>query len=105
MNCCPCLLSDGVQISSFEINGRQIMEVLILTFIVLTLLVVGMSVGVMMGRKPIAGSCGGMSAVGMDTACDICHGDKDICDEEQEKSKTRQDDMSQALAYEVKAKG
>jgi len=81
------------------------MEVMILTFIVLSFLVVAMSVGVMMGRKPIAGSCGGMSAVGMDTACDICHGDKDICDEEQEKSKGKQSALSQDLAYEAKAKG
>ncbi|WP_151704513.1 (Na+)-NQR maturation NqrM [Nitrincola alkalilacustris] len=80
------------------------MEVMILTFVVLTLLVVGMSVGVMMGRKPIAGSCGGMSAVGMDTACDICHGDKDICDEEQEKNKSMREDASHELAYEAKAK-
>ncbi|WP_409526073.1 (Na+)-NQR maturation NqrM [Nitrincola sp. MINF-07-Sa-05] len=80
------------------------MEVMFLTFLVLTFLVVAMSVGVLMGRKPIAGSCGGMSALGMDTACDICHGDKDVCDEEQEKNKSMRNDASEELAYEAKAK-
>ena len=44
------------------------METLILSFVVLILIVVGMAVGVLMGRKPIAGSCGGMTALGMDVA-------------------------------------
>lgn len=42
-----------------------------------------MSVGVIMGRKPIAGSCGGMSALGVDTACDICGGNTAKCDSNQ----------------------
>lgn len=81
------------------------MEVMIMTFVILSLLVVAMSVGVMMGRKPIAGSCGGMSAVGMDKACDICHGDKNVCDEEQEKRKSGRGAAGVDLAYEAKAKG
>jgi hypothetical protein len=35
-----------------------------------------------MGRKPISGSCGGMSSLGMEVACDICGGDKGKCEEE-----------------------
>ena len=34
------------------------------------------------GRSPIKGSCGGMGALGIDTACEICGGDPKRCDEE-----------------------
>ncbi|MFP8966075.1 (Na+)-NQR maturation NqrM [Pokkaliibacter sp. CJK22405] len=61
------------------------MKVLVLTFVLLLLVVAGMAVGVIMGRKPIKGSCGGMSALGMDTACDICGGNQEVCDAEQQK--------------------
>ncbi len=47
---------------------------------VMLLVVTLMSIGVLMGRKPIAGSCGGMKALGMDVACDICGGDKNRCE-------------------------
>jgi len=46
------------------------------------LVVAVMSVGVLAGRKPISGSCGGMSALGMEVACDICGGDKGKCEKE-----------------------
>jgi len=46
------------------------MSVFILTFAVVTIVVLGMAIGVMAGRKPIAGSCGGLSAVGIEKACD-----------------------------------
>lgn len=78
------------------------METMILTFAALLLIITAMSVGVLMGRKPITGSCGGMSAVGMDTVCDICGGDPNKCDEEQER---QQGSVSGDLAYEVKSKG
>jgi hypothetical protein len=39
-----------------------------------------------MGRKPISGSCGGMSALGMEVACDICGGDKGKCEKETKKA-------------------
>lgn len=54
---------------------------------VMLLFVTLMSVGVLLGRKPISGSCGGMSALGMDVACDICKGDKSICETEVESAK------------------
>jgi hypothetical protein len=78
------------------------MDILIMTFVVLLLIVTAMSVGVLMGRKPITGSCGGMSAVGMDTVCDICGGDPNKCDEEQERQQTQ---AAGDLGYEVKSKG
>ena len=44
-----------------------------------------MAIGVLLGRKPIKGSCGGMSALGIDKACDICGGDQKKCEDEQNK--------------------
>ena len=39
------------------------METMILSFVILLLIVGGMAIGVLMGGKPIAGSCGGMTAL------------------------------------------
>ena len=58
------------------------MSMFLITFLVFGLVVTGMAVGVIMGRGPIKGSCGGMGALGIDTACDICGGDPKRCDEE-----------------------
>jgi len=58
------------------------MEIFIIVFVVMLLLVIAMSVGVIFGNKPISGSCGGMSALGMEVACDVCGGDKTKCDNE-----------------------
>lgn len=55
-------------------------EILLATLLVI-LLVGGMSIGVLLGRKPISGSCGGMGALGMDLNCDICGGDRSRCDQ------------------------
>ena len=45
-----------------------------------------MSIGVIMGRKPIAGSCGGIKAMGEGAVCEICGGDPNRCDSEQDDS-------------------
>ncbi|MDX2422566.1 MAG: (Na+)-NQR maturation NqrM [Amphritea sp.] len=77
------------------------MSTMILTFVVLLLVVAGMSVGVMMGRKPIAGSCGGLAAVGIDEECAICGGNPSKCEEEQDKQ-SRKEELA-ALAYDAKS--
>lgn len=58
----------------------------LVTFLVLLLVVTAMSVGVIMGRKPITGSCGGVGAAlkDPDYVCDICGGDESKCEEQQE---------------------
>jgi len=61
------------------------MAMLFITLGFMLLVVTIMAVGVILGRKPIQGSCGGMSALGMETACDICGGDTKICEEESKK--------------------
>jgi hypothetical protein len=66
------------------------MDIFLIVFIVMMMLVIAMSVGVILGRKPISGSCGGMSALGMEVACDVCKGDKTKCDKETAGSETGQ---------------
>ncbi len=58
------------------------MEIL-LAIIVVGLLIAGMAVGVLMGRPPITGSCGGVGkALGeSDYTCEICGDDPNKCDE------------------------
>ena len=56
------------------------MELFFIIFGVMVLVIVAMSVGVIFSNKPIKGSCGGMSALGMEVACDICGGDKNKCE-------------------------
>jgi len=53
-----------------------------LSLLIVLLIVAGMSVGVLAGRPPIKGSCGGIGALGIDTECDICGGDPNRCDED-----------------------
>ncbi|MDO9317187.1 MAG: (Na+)-NQR maturation NqrM [Gammaproteobacteria bacterium] len=57
------------------------MATVIASFVVLVLVVAGMAIGVMMGRKPLKGSCGGMSSGTADTSCSLCGGNPDKCEE------------------------
>ena len=57
----------------------------IAAFIVLLLVVAGMAIGVMAGRKPIAGSCGGIANLGIEKECGICGNDFSKCREKQQK--------------------
>lgn len=52
----------------------------LLAFVVMLMIVGGMSIGVIAGRKPIAGSCGGLNAMGVDTDCEICGGNPARCE-------------------------
>jgi hypothetical protein len=60
------------------------MAEILLTIIVFALLITAMAVGVLMGRKPISGSCGGVGAAlgEANYSCDICGGDPNKCDEQ-----------------------
>lgn len=64
-------------------------------FIVFALVMLGMAVGVMFGRKPIAGSCGGLGAVGVERAC----GCKDVCKNEAEAERQKPAAGSAAKLY------
>lgn len=76
------------------------MDIFFIVFFVFAGLMALMAVGVIFNNKPISGSCGGMSALGMDVACDICKGDPAKCDKESEDAAKGDTD----LAYEVKTK-
>ena len=52
------------------------------TVAVFAIVIAAMAVGVMAGRSPIKGSCGGMSAFGEKGACEICGGDTQRCQEQ-----------------------
>ena len=56
------------------------METVIVAFFVMLALVGVMAVGVIFGRQPIAGSCGGMKALGMEMECEVCGGDPKMCE-------------------------
>ena len=57
------------------------MAEILLSFVILLAIVAAMSIGVMRGRKPISGSCGGLNNLGVGGACEICGGDTNKCDE------------------------
>ncbi|NQZ93168.1 MAG: (Na+)-NQR maturation NqrM [Moritella sp.] len=46
------------------------------TFVIFALVIAGMSIGYIVQKKSITGSCGGISNLGMDKACDC----PDPCD-------------------------
>lgn len=69
----------------------------VLVFLIMLLVVLGMAVGVIMGRKPIAGSCGGIANLGIEKECSICGGDRQKCEE----VKQGGDVVESALAYDA----
>lgn len=61
------------------------MTTFILGFLLLATIIIIMSVGVILGRKPISGSCGGVGAAlgEKDYTCEICGDDPAKCEEQQ----------------------
>lgn len=62
--------------------------VFLLSFLIMALIMAGMAVGAMAGRGPLKGSCGGLSAVGIEGRCDICGDDPSLCDEQGEEPRS-----------------
>ena len=50
---------------------------IVLGVIILFLAIIGMSIGVIFNRKPLSGSCGGLSSNG---TCSICGNDPEKCE-------------------------
>ncbi|MGB0360067.1 MAG: (Na+)-NQR maturation NqrM [Endozoicomonas sp.] len=48
------------------------MTMIVITFCVFLILIAAMSVGVVFANKPIKGSCGGLSNLGLKDDCVIC---------------------------------
>ena len=77
------------------------MTTLLFAFIGLLIIVAAMSVGVIMGRKPIKGSCGGVGAAlgEKDYVCELCGDDPAKCEEQQSVEADKSD-----LAYDASRK-
>jgi hypothetical protein len=58
------------------------MTLFFISLLVIGLVIAAMAIGVLTGRPPIKGTCGGIGALGVDAACDLCGGDPQRCDEE-----------------------
>ena len=63
----------------------------LLAVLIFVILIALMAIGVLMGRKPIAGSCGGVgAALGEENyECEICGGDPIKCDETSNQGATK----------------
>ena len=57
------------------------MTTILLTLGLLLVIVAAMAVGVIFGRGPIKGSCGGIAALTGERSCDLCGGDRLRCEE------------------------
>ncbi len=55
----------------------------VITFLFFAFIILIMSVGVLFGRKPVQGSCGGLNKIDGMGECEICGGDRNKCDESQ----------------------
>ena len=53
------------------------MEIFFITFIILSIIIILMSLGVMLMGKNIKGSCGGLNAISGSDNCSICNKDID----------------------------
>lgn len=73
----------------------------LVVFVVMLLVVLGMASGVIAGRKPIAGSCGGIAALGIEKQCSICGGERQKCEEANADGTVQ---AAEALAYDATAK-
>ena len=61
---------------------NTIMTTLLFSFIIILLVITGMSIGVLNGRKAISGSCGGVAGGG---GCELCTG-KGNCRKKQQQA-------------------
>lgn len=75
------------------------MATLFFTVIVVFILVLLMSIGVIMGREPIKGSCGGINALEQGN-CSLCGGNPDKC-EETEQLQTLSENISANQTYDA----
>ncbi|HLV18313.1 MAG TPA: (Na+)-NQR maturation NqrM [Pseudomonas sp.] len=66
----------------------------LVTFAVMLLVVLGMAAGVIAGRKPLAGSCGGIAALGIEKECSICGGNRQKCEEVNAERKAADSDLA-----------
>jgi uncharacterized protein len=85
-----------------KIVRRSKMVTLLLTFVILILVVLGMSLGLILRGKPIKGTCASMASIGMGESCEICGGDRNKC--EKENTDESPADKKSALSYNAAEK-
>ncbi len=72
------------------------------TFLMMATVMAIMAVGVMAGRAPIKGSCGGIGAIGIDQSCEICGGNPQRCEgETQDTDGDRPADVARTSFYDA----
>lgn len=57
------------------------MTTLLISFLIMALVMAGMAIGVIFGREPIKGSCGGLNNADGGSDCEVCGGDPRKCEE------------------------
>ena len=77
------------------------MTTVIFAFVAMLTLTAAMAVGVIFGRKPIAGTCGGMKALGMEMDCEICGGDQEVCDSVEGNASTKTSVDAESLTQRI----
>lgn len=80
------------------------MGTFLLVLLIVSVLVAAMSIGVIFGRKPISGTCGGIGALGISKSCDICGGNTQKCEEENERLANEGNTASE-LSYDATKTG
>lgn len=76
-------------------------ETFILTLVFIVIMVAAMAVGVIFSNKPIKGSCGGIQNLGLGGKCDICGGDTQKCEEENNKQKRFGQKTGSSMFYDA----
>jgi hypothetical protein len=56
------------------------MTTIFISVLLMALIMAAMAVGVIFGREPIKGSCGGLNNVGVEENCELCGGNPAKCD-------------------------
>jgi hypothetical protein len=73
-------------------------ETFFITLGVMLILVAAMAVGVMFGRKPLKGSCGGLNAVGLNGECKICGRTTGPCDSPDQQASSQDGELARKAA-------
>lgn len=81
------------------------MAVLVVTLLMMLFVAFALSISVLVGRKPVSGSCGGVGKALGDPnyVCDLCGGDEAKCAEEKANPKRLTTDRTD-LSYDASQK-
>ncbi len=79
------------------------MTTVFFAFLTMVVCVAAMAIGVILGREPIKGSCGGLNKLGVEGECEICGGNPAKCDSPASTDRAADTDLSlnkgRELAY------